>query len=170
MSPTLEKGDIVLSEDHKTLLTVTKVWSDPTNDRWSIYPDYNVQVTDADGKLGTYGQWSWPELEDRRPLDKKLKLGDVVEIKTECLELNKEPRGKIVKINEDNLLKPYLIRELEGGLETYFSRFEFTKLLSATSWEKRQESITALDEEIKDTKKKLKALKIAREVLDYVRT
>lgn len=147
--------------------------------RYSTYYDYYVTIEYEGGIRKRVDDW-W-NLEGRQAINPDFKVGDIVEVKPQdeeaIIELDKNPRGKIVKIDKDNLHRPYVIRSLDGGYEISFSRREFVKVLSATSYEKRGETIETLDAQIKKFDEKIAnltaqrdALKVAREVMDYVVT
>lgn len=178
-SPTVKKGEILLLDDGNLVTVIEKDVIYDDSFRYSVYYDYFVTVEYEDGTRKKFTDWY--KLEGRQALHPKYKVGDVVEVHPQeeesVIDLDHNPRGKIVRIDTDDMRRPYIIRSMDGGHELPFSVKEFTKVLSATSYEKRGETIDTLDKQIKKFDEKIEsltvqrdALKVAREVMDYVVT
>jgi len=183
-TPTVKAGDVLLLEDNRICTVVRierdRIAEDEYNYGYSFRNFYAVIVTFDGEKEDKFDHWNWRKLENRSIFDPNLKVGDVVEIKPDeefKAELERNPRGRIIKIEKENPLRPYVIRSEDGSTELCFNRNEFVKVLSATSYEKRGETISTLNTEIKRLDDEINsltaqrdALKVAREVMDYVVT
>lgn len=185
-SPSFSVGDILLNDGEiLKVVDIGFVREEYGGYYRDYYYNYWVKLEQSSGEVEKTHNWG--HLQTKLIFDENLSVGDVVEVLVDDeikAELDTSVRGKIVEIDKDNHLRPYKVRPINGTKDEdlTFNRWEFKKVISAASYEKKDESAKTLDKQIKKMEKKLaeldaaavpikeqlSALKVAREVIGFV--